>query len=46
LKPNSAEEGSPEVDWSKLLPVGRLGGDSYTFVKNEFELPRPARTIQ
>jgi flavin reductase (DIM6/NTAB) family NADH-FMN oxidoreductase RutF len=32
----------PVVDWQKLKPVGRLGGDSYTFVDNEFEIKRPS----
>ena len=31
----------PVVDWRKLRPVGRLGGDSYTMVTNEREMKRP-----
>ena len=35
----------PIVDWKKLLPIGRLGGDTYTFIQNGLDLPRPDRKI-
>lgn len=31
----------PIVDWTKLQPVGRLGGDTYTVVQNGIDIPRP-----
>ena len=31
----------PVVDWAKLQPVGRLGGDIYTVVQNGIDIPRP-----
>jgi flavin reductase (DIM6/NTAB) family NADH-FMN oxidoreductase RutF len=29
------------VDIAKLKPIGRLGGDGYTFVRQDLTLPRP-----
>lgn len=35
----------PVVDWTKLSPVARLGGDTYTVINNSFDLPRPDRKV-
>mmetsp|Transcript_10210 Transcript_10210/g.16758 ORF Transcript_10210/g.16758 Transcript_10210/m.16758 type:complete len:143 (+) Transcript_10210:521-949(+) len=35
----------PVIDWEKLQPVGRLGGDTYTFVQSGYDLPRPDRKV-
>ncbi len=35
------QQNRPVVDWKKLSPVGRLGGDSYTLVDNAVDLLRP-----
>jgi hypothetical protein len=31
----------PVVDWEKLRPVGRMGGETYTIVQNGIDIPRP-----
>jgi flavin reductase (DIM6/NTAB) family NADH-FMN oxidoreductase RutF len=36
-----AEDGKT-VDWSKLMPVNRLGGNNYASLGNVYEIPRPA----
>ena len=36
----------PVVDWKKLQVVGRLGGDSYTFVDNNYDLTRPSGEVR
>jgi flavin reductase (DIM6/NTAB) family NADH-FMN oxidoreductase RutF len=41
LTPGSAAKGKPVVDHTKLEAVGRLGGDTYTVVNNDFDLLRP-----
>lgn len=33
----------PAVDWTKLLPMARLGGDTYGLLGSSFDLPRPDR---
>lgn len=35
------EKNRPVVDWGKLKPVGRMGGDTYTIVDNGTDLARP-----
>lgn len=42
---STSSHNKPVVDWRKLLPVGRLGGDTYTFINNGLDLPRPDRKI-
>eukprot|EP01039_Chlorochromonas_danica_P005348 gene5348-5884_t len=34
-------EAKPVVDWAKLQPVGRLGGETYTVVDNARDISRP-----
>lgn len=31
----------PIVDWQKLQPVGRMGGETYTIVDNGRDIARP-----
>lgn len=38
LSPGNPQK--PLVDWLKLSPVARMGGETYTFVNNGFDLPR------
>ena len=33
----------PVVDWQKLQPMARLGGDTYGVLGSSFDLPRPDR---
>lgn len=41
LTKESADTMKPIVDWIKLSPVARLGGDTFTVVSNGFDLKRP-----
>ncbi len=43
---NSVTYNKPIVDFHKLRPVGRLGGDTYTLVENGFDLKRPAVKVK
>jgi len=40
---SDADKGKPLVDWRKLLPMARLGGDTYGVLGDSFDLPRPDR---
>lgn len=39
------DQSKPVVDWRKLLPVGRLGGDSYTLIDNCVDIERPKDSV-
>lgn len=39
--PESLNTLKPIVDWTKLKPVARMGGDTYTSVVNGFDISRP-----
>lgn len=41
LTEESANTAKPVVDWQKLRPVARMGGDTYTTVDNGFDIARP-----
>jgi len=41
LTKESVDTMKPIVDWMKLSPVARMGGDTYTMVSNGFDLKRP-----
>ena len=41
LTRESVDTSKPIVDWRKLSPIARMGGDIYTAVNNGFELQRP-----
>jgi len=45
LTEQSKETMKPIVDYAKLLPVGRLGGEMYTVVDNAIDIPRPSGKI-
>lgn len=38
---SGSSEAKPVVDWAKLKPVGRLGGETYTVVDNARDISRP-----
>eukprot|EP00597_Dinobryon_sp_UTEXLB2267_P004595 CAMPEP_0170064948 /NCGR_PEP_ID=MMETSP0019_2-20121128/5227_1 /TAXON_ID=98059 /ORGANISM="Dinobryon sp., Strain UTEXLB2267" /LENGTH=167 /DNA_ID=CAMNT_0010271711 /DNA_START=263 /DNA_END=766 /DNA_ORIENTATION=+ len=40
---SDADKMKPLVDWKKLLPMARLGGDTYGVLGDSFDLPRPDR---
>ena len=39
----STNNSKPVVDWQKLQPMARLGGDTYGVLGSSFDLPRPDR---
>jgi flavin reductase (DIM6/NTAB) family NADH-FMN oxidoreductase RutF len=41
LTPESADSLKPIVDWKKLRPVSRMGGETFTVVDKCFDIPRP-----
>lgn len=41
LTKESANTTKPIVDWQKLRPIARMGGETYTTVDNGFDLSRP-----
>eukprot|EP01042_Synura_sphagnicola_P027666 gene27666-35702_t len=41
LTPESNGSPKPVVDWRKLRPIARMGGDTYTVVDNGFDISRP-----
>lgn len=41
LTPESKGSPKPIVDWQKLRPIARMGGDTYTVVDNGFDISRP-----
>ena len=42
---NATKPAKPVVDWHKLMPIGRLGGDFYTVVDNSIEIERPKDSV-
>eukprot|EP01038_Epipyxis_sp_PR26KG_P012815 gene12815-17180_t len=45
LVPGSGEKDAPLIDWEKLNPMCRLGGDSYATITDVFDLTRPVRNV-
>lgn len=41
LTDESRGSDAPVVDWRKLRAVGRMGGNTFTFAANGYDLPRP-----
>jgi flavin reductase (DIM6/NTAB) family NADH-FMN oxidoreductase RutF len=41
LSDSSRNSLKPVVDWDKLKPIGRMGGDLFTAVCNSIEIKRP-----